>query len=161
MTVKLFIEIPKGSHNKYEVDEETGELKLDRVLYGTAQFPFEYGFIKGTKGEDGDPLDALMLSTFPTFPGCAVEAEVIGYLEMEDEGGVDHKVVTVPKAKLDPRWAHIKDVTDLPEALRNEIKDFFETYKRLEPNKWVKVSAFKPKEEAEKLVESATQKNAA
>ena len=153
MTVKVFVEIPRGSKNKYERDESTGQIMLDRALHGPAAFPFEYGFIEGTKGEDGDPLDAVLLVSFPTFPGCVVEAEVIGYLAMEDESGVDHKVILVPKAKLDPRWEHVKDISDLPEFTRKEIKEFFEIYKRLEPNKWVKVKDFKSRQEAEALVE--------
>jgi len=144
-----------GSKNKYEVDEESGELMLDRTLYGPNYFPFEYGFIKDTKGEDGDPLDVVLMASNPTFPGCVVKAEVIGYLEMEDEGGIDHKVIAIPTAKLDPRWAHIKSVADLTEHQRAEVKDFFETYKRLEPGKWVKLKEFKSKEEAEKLIEAA------
>ena len=155
MTVNVFVEIPKGSQNKYEQDEETKELKLDRALYGPAAFPFEYGYIQGTKGEDGDPLDVVLLTTFPTFSGCVVEAEVIGYLEMEDEGGIDHKVVAVPTEKIDPRWKEVRELNDLKEAQRNEIKEFFETYKRLEPNKWVKVQDFKPREEAVQLVEKS------
>lgn len=158
MKVKLFIEIPKGSKNKYERDEGTGELTLDRSLYGSEAFPFDYGFIQGTKGDDGDPLDAVLLVSNPTFPGCVVQAEVIGYLEMEDEGGVDHKVIAVPIAKVDPRMSHMKDVADLTEHQKAEIKNFFETYKLLEPNKWVKVKEYKSREEAEKLVEKATEK---
>ncbi|MBI2573792.1 MAG: inorganic diphosphatase [Candidatus Wildermuthbacteria bacterium] len=153
MTITIFVEIPKGSHNKYELDEKSGRIKLDRVLHGPVHFPFEYGSIEGTKGEDGDPLDAVLLSSSPTFPGCLVKAEAIGYLQMEDEGGVDHKIVAVPVAKIDPRFAHVQDAKDLTEHQRAEIKEFFETYKRLEPNKWVKVTDFKSKEEAEAIVQ--------
>lgn len=152
MTIKVFVEIPKGSKNKYEVDEKTGEIILDRVLYGSGVFPFEYGYIKGSKGQDGDPLDVVLLTSNPTFPGCVVEAEPIGYLEMEDENGIDHKVLAVPLANIDPRFSHVKEAQDLTEHQRAEIKDFFETYKRLEPNKWVKVKDFKQKEDAEKLI---------
>mgnify|MGYP001032707580 CR=1 FL=1 len=155
MTIKVFVEIPKGSKNKYERDEDTGQIMLDRTLYGSGVFPFDYGFIQGTKGEDGDPLDAVLLVTNPTFPGCVVQAEVIGYLEMEDEGGIDHKVLVVPAKKVDMRWEDVQDVGDLSEHQRNEIKDFFETYKRLEPGKWVKLQDFKSKKEAEKIVEEA------
>lgn len=155
MTIKVFVEIPKGSKNKYEKNEETGKIMLDRTLYGSHTFPFEYGFIEGTKGQDGDPLDVVLLISNSTFPGCVVEAEPIGYLEMEDEGGVDHKVVAVPTAKIDPRVAHLTDIADLTSHQKAEIKDFFETYKRLEPNKWVKVKDFKSKEEAEKLIAEA------
>ncbi len=158
MKVRLFIEIPKGSKNKYERDEGTGEIMLDRSLYGSESFPFDYGFIQGTQGEDGDPLDAVLLVSNPTFPGCVVQAEVIGYLEMEDEAGVDHKVIAVPIAKVDPRMSHMKDVADLTEHQKAEIKNFFETYKLLEPNKWVKVKEFKSRQEAEELVKKATEK---
>ncbi len=159
MQIKVFVEIPKGSQNKYERDEETGEIVLDRTLYGPNYFPFEYGFIQGAKGEDGDPLDAILLTSHPTFPGCIVKAEPIGYLEMEDEGGIDHKIVAVPIEKLDPRWREVKDIKDLGAHQRAEIKEFFETYKRLEPNKWVKVTDFKSREEAEKLIEKAQVKS--
>ncbi|HEX9722507.1 MAG TPA: inorganic diphosphatase [Candidatus Paceibacterota bacterium] len=155
MTIKVFVEIPKGSQNKYERDEETGEIVLDRVLYGPHYFPFEYGSIPGTKGEDGDPLDVVLLCSHPTFPGCVVQARVIGYLAMEDEKGIDHKIIAVPVEKIDPRWAEVSDIQDLGSHQRAEIKEFFETYKRLEPNKWVKVTDFKSKEEAEKIVEKA------
>lgn len=153
--IKVFVEIPKGSQNKYERDKETGEMILDRTLYGPHYFPFEYGFIKDTHGEDGDPLDAVLLTSHPTFPGCVVASEPIGYLEMEDESGIDHKIIAVPVEKIDPRWSHVKDVKDLGAHQRAEIKEFFETYKRLEPNKWVKVTDFKPRQEAEKLIEKA------
>jgi inorganic pyrophosphatase len=155
MEIKVFVEIPKGSQNKYERDEETGEIMLDRTLYGPHYFPFEYGFIQGTKGEDGDPLDVVLLTSHATFPGCVVKARAIGYLEMEDEGGVDHKVVAVPVEKIDPRWAEVNDIADLGAHQRAEIKEFFETYKRLEPNKWVKVTDFKPAAEATQLIEKS------
>lgn len=151
----VFVEIPKGSFNKYEFDEELGGLKLDRSLYGSLYFPFEYGFVKDTLGKDGDPLDCILISTFPTFPGCYVSARVIGLLEMEDEGGIDHKILSLPTEKIDPRLSHIKELKDLPEHLKKEIRDFFENYKNLEPGKWVKLKDFKPKQEAEKLIKEA------
>lgn len=155
MTIKVFVEIPKGSKNKYELDKKTNQIVLDRTLYGSQVFPFEYGFIEGTLGEDGDPLDVVLLASNPSFPGCVVEAEPVGYLQMEDESGIDHKVIAIPTKKIDPRWSHIKDVADIPEAQKAEIKNFFETYKLLEPGKWVKVKDFKTKAEAEKLIEKA------
>ena len=153
MQINVFVEIPKGSRNKYEVDEETGKIVLDRALYGPEVFPFDYGFIEGTLGEDGDPVDVVLLVTNPTFPGCVVKAEVIGYLEMEDEKGIDNKVLAVPTEKLDPRWKDIRDIADLSEEQKAEIRDFFENYKKLEPNKWVKLQDFKPKADAEELIE--------
>lgn len=155
MELTAIIEIPKGSKNKYEVDEKTGDIMLDRVLYGSEQFPFEYGYIKDTIGEDEDPMDVVLLTSNPTFPGCVVRIVPVGYLEMEDESGIDHKVIAVPVAKVDPRWSHVVDIKDLTEHQLKEIKNFFETYKILEPNKWVKVQGFKSKKDAEKLIVEA------
>ncbi|MDP4009290.1 MAG: inorganic diphosphatase [bacterium] len=158
MEIKILVEIPKGSCNKYEKDEETGEMILDRALHSSVYYPFEYGSVQETRGEDGDPLDAVLFATFPTFPGCVVKASVIGYLEMEDEGGIDHKLLAVPVKKVDPRWAHIQDVSNLTDHQRAEVKEFFEIMKRLEPGKWVKLKEFKSREEAEQLVEDAKQR---
>lgn len=153
--ILVFVEIPKGSFQKYEFDEELGGIKLDRSIYGPMYFPFEYGFVKDTLGQDGDPLDCVLLSNFSTFPGCLVWARPIGILEMEDEEGIDHKLLALPDVKIDPRVSHIKDVEDIPEYTRRELKEFFEVYKRLEPGKWVKIKDFKNKKEAEKLVAEA------
>jgi len=158
LKVIVFVEIPKGSFQKYEFDEELGGIKLDRMLYSPMYFPFEYGFIKDTLGEDGDPLDCILISTFPTFPGCLVGGRVIGLLEMEDEGGIDHKIIVLPEEKIDPRMAHIKELKDLPEHTKKEIKEFFENYKNLEPGKWVKLKDFKNKDAAEKLVKEARER---
>jgi len=154
MKIKVFVEIPKFSRQKFEFDEELQKIKLDRTLYGPMYFPFEYGSIKETLGEDGDPLDVVLLSSFPTFPGCIVESEVVGFLEMEDEAGVDTKIIAVPKEKIDPRIP-IKEIGDIPEHIKKEIKEFFETYKNLEPEKWVKLKDFKSKTEAEKMIEES------
>jgi inorganic pyrophosphatase len=155
MEILIFIEIPKNSKLKFEFDEKLGGIKLDRVLYGSNYFPFEYGFIKGTKGKDDDPLDVILLSSFSTFPGCLIKARVIGVLEMEDEKGIDDKILAVPVEKVDPRFSEIKNISDLSSHLKLEIKEFFETYKRLEPGKWVKLKDFKSKEEAEKIIKEA------
>lgn len=148
MEIKIFVEIPKGSHQKYEFNEETGQIELDRTIYGPVSFPFEYGHIKNTLADDGDPLDALILTNEPTFPGCVVNSKVIGMLIMEDEGGIDNKIIAVPVSKINPAYAHINDVFDLTDYERDSIKEFFEIYKRMEPNKWVKVKGFTGKEEA-------------
>jgi inorganic pyrophosphatase len=158
MEVLVFVEIPKGSNLKFEFDEKLKAIKLDRVLYGPNYFPFEYGFIIGTQGKDGDPLDCILLSSFPTFPGCIVKARVIGLLEMEDEEGIDTKILAVPAEKIDPRFKEIQNIQDLNEHTKKEIKEFFETYKRLEPGKWVKLKEFKGKEEAEALVKNSFSK---
>lgn len=158
MEINIFVEIPKGSFQKYEYDEDLKAIKLDRTLYSPMYFPFEYGFIKGTLGEDGDPLDVVLLATNPTFPGCIVKARPVGLLEMEDEAGIDTKIIAVPDTKIDPRFANINDIDDLPEHTKKEIKEFFENYKNLEPGKWVKLKDFKPKEEAEKIIEEAKER---
>lgn len=156
--ILIFIEIPKGSKVKYEFDEKLKAIKVDRFLYGPNYFPFEYGFVMETKGEDGDPLDAVVLSKESTFPGCIIKARPIGVLEMEDEEGVDHKILAVPSEKIDPSFKEIEDVKDLTEFQKAQIKEFFETYKRLEPGKWVKLKDFKGKEEAQKLIEKAKER---
>ena len=158
MEILIFIEIPKNSKVKFEFDEKLKAIKLDRVLYGPNYFPFEYGFIKETLGEDGDPLDCVLISSESTFPGCLVKARSIGILEMEDEEGIDNKILAVPLEKIDPNFKEIEDVSDLPSHLKIKIKEFFETYKRLEPEKWVKLRDFKRREEAEKLIEEAKKK---
>lgn len=130
MEVLAFIEIPRGSRNKYEVDHTTGRLRLDRVLYSSVHYPTDYGFIIDTLGEDGDPLDILVLVQEPTFPGCLVPARPVGGLDMHDEKGSDFKVLAVPLG--DPRYAHVKKFSDLGEHWPSEIETFFATYKLLE-----------------------------
>jgi len=153
MKMNIFIENPKGTSNKYELDKETGKIMLDRSLYSSVFWPFEYGFIENTLSEDGDPLDVVVLVNEPTFPGCVIPSKIIGMLDMEDESGIDYKIIAVPDDKIDPRFKHINSIDDLTEHQKKEIQEFFETYKRLEPNKWVKVVGFKSKEEAEKIIE--------
>lgn len=153
MEIKIFIEIPKGSRQKYELNEETGQIELDRTIYGPVYFPFEYGYIKNTLADDGDPLDALILTNEATFPGCTVLARIVGMLVMEDESGIDNKILAVPVSKINPAYSHINDISDLTDYEKNLIKEFFEVYKRMEPNKWVKVEGFADKERAIKEVE--------
>ena len=129
-TVAVYVEIPKGSRNKYEYDVETGRLVLDRMLFTAMQYPADYGFIEGTLAEDGDPLDAMVLVGEPTFPGCTIRARPIALFRMRDEKGADEKVLCVPLR--DPQWSELRDLEDIPEALRNEIDHFFRVYKDLE-----------------------------
>lgn len=152
--LKFFIEIPAGSSVKYEVDEDTGELVADRFLFTSEVYPANYGFIKETKAEDGDPADIVLLASQTLIPGCVVRGKIIGMLEMEDEEGIDHKFVGVPIQKVDPVYGSWEDITDIPEALRNRIKHFFETYKTLEPGKWVKVRNWIGEKEALKKLET-------
>lgn len=124
------IEIPRGSTNKYEVDQESGVIKLDRVLFSPLFYPFDYGYIPQTHYLDGDPLDVLVLVSHPTFPGCVIEASPIGVLEMRDEKGPDEKVLCV--AKKDPRYGYRTSLDQLNEHTTKEIMHFFEVYKDLE-----------------------------
>ncbi|MFI6870661.1 inorganic diphosphatase [Nocardia sp. NPDC050406] len=153
MEFDVTIEIPRGQRNKYEVDHETGRVKLDRYLYTPMMYPADYGFIENTLGSDGDPLDCMVLLPEPVFPGVLVEARPVGVLLMSDEAGGDEKVVAVPAG--DKRWDHIQDVEDIPEFQRKEIAHFFERYKDLEPGKWVKVEGWEGRAKAESLVTEA------
>jgi inorganic pyrophosphatase len=130
---EVIVEIPQGSRNKYEVDHDTGEIWYDRHLFSTTVYPTEYGFFPDTLAEDGDPLDALILLEDPTFPGCHIKIRPVAVLEMSDEAGRDLKVLCVPAGDI--RWAHLKDLDDVPGHLLAEIKHFFEIYKDLEPGK--------------------------
>jgi inorganic pyrophosphatase len=152
-TYDAVIEIPKGSRNKYEVDHETGRVFLDRVLYTTFVYPTDYGFFENTLGDDGDPLDVLVLTQYPLFPGVGVKVRPVAVFHMTDDGGGDAKVLAVP-AK-DPRWDHIQDLADVPEFTKKEIEHFFEHYKDLEPGKWVKTEGWEGAEAAEAIIAKA------
>jgi inorganic pyrophosphatase len=134
------IEIPKGQRNKYEMDHETGRIRLDRMLFTSTRYPADYGFIEDTLADDGDPLDALVLLEEPTFPGCLIRCRAIGMFRMRDEKGADDKVLCV--AATDPRMAHLRDITDVPEFDQLEIQHFFEVYKALEPGKEVEAATW-------------------
>lgn len=143
----VLVEIPGGSRNKYEVDHETGRLRLDRMLFTATRYPSDYGYIEGTLGQDGDPLDALVLLDEATFPGVLIRCRAIGMFHMRDEAGGDDKVMCVPAH--DPRKASLQDLTDIPDFDRLEIQHFFETYKDLEPGKSVEGVMWVGREEAE------------
>jgi inorganic pyrophosphatase len=153
--INVVIEIPKGSHNKYEYDEEDHEIHLDRVYHSAVFSPTDYGFIPETRSEDGDHLDILVLLSEPTFPGCVMKVRPVAILDMEDESGIDWKVIGV--AVKDPHSKNIKDLEDIEEHLKNEIKNFFEIYKTLEEGKWVKVKEWHGKEEALKRIKEASE----
>jgi len=153
MDIEVVIEIPKGSRNKYEMDHETGAIWLDRHLFTATTYPADYGFVDRTLGEDGDPLDALVLLEEPTFPGCHIRARPVGVFWMQDEAGGDAKILCVPAG--DPRWAHVRDLEDLSDHLRSEIRHFFEIYKALEPNKDSDVRDWEGLAAAEAEIEAA------
>jgi inorganic pyrophosphatase len=150
------IEIPKGHRNKYEVDHETGRIRLDRLLFTAMSYPADYGYVEDSLGEDGDPLDALLLLEEPTFPGCLVRARPIGMFHMRDEAGGDDKILCVPAG--DPRQAHITELDQISEFDRLEIQHFFETYKDLEPGKSVEGAHWAGREEAEACITQAIER---
>jgi inorganic pyrophosphatase len=127
------IEIPKGSRNKYEYDPTLGAIKLDRVLYSSLHYPSDYGYFVDSLGEDGDPLDALVLVWEPTFPGCLIKVKPVGLFKMFDEKGQDDKVLCVPVS--DPLWNHVATLKDVPPHLLKEFEHFFTVYKDLEQKK--------------------------
>lgn len=155
ITVDVVIEIPKGSRNKYEYDGEKKAIKLDRMLFSAVHYPSDYGFIPETLGEDGDPLDALVLVSEPTFPSCLIESKPIGLFKMWDEKGADEKILCVPIG--DPYWNHIEELEDLPPHLLKEIEHFFSVYKDLEEKK-IGIDGWADRDQAIKIIEKAKQR---
>ena len=150
--VNGIIEIPRGSRAKYEIDKESGLIKLDRVIYASMYYPLNYGFIPQTLGEDGDPLDIVVLTQVSVVPLCLIPSKVIGVMEMVDRGEADEKIIAV--AEQDPSVSHIENVEDLPAHLLSELRHFFENYKTLE-NKKVVINDFLPKERAFSVIEAS------
>lgn len=150
--VNLIVEIPMGSQNKYEIDKDTGLLKLDRVLYSPFHYPGDYGFIPRTLGQDGDPLDGLVLIKFSTYPLTLMAVRPVGVLRMVDSGDNDEKVLCVPVDDVRHDDAHA--LTDVPQAVQNEIAHFFETYKHLEGKK-VKINGWGDTQEAKKIIQES------
>ena len=153
MEFDVVIEIPRGSRNKYEVDHDSGLIRLDRTLFTSTVYPADYGFVPDTLGEDGDPLDALVLVLEPTFPGCLIRSRPIGMFRMRDENGPDDKILCVPAS--DPRQEHLQDLHHLPEFDRLEIEHFFLIYKQLEPGKCVEGQSWAGRKAAEAEVEAS------
>jgi inorganic pyrophosphatase len=146
------VEIPKGSRNKYEFDHDLGAIKLDRFLFSSMVYPTDYGFIPDTLGLDGDALDAMVCVSEPTFPGCVIAVKPIGLFKMEDDKGIDDKVVCVPLS--DPGWNKLETLDDLPQQLQDEIAHFFSVYKDLEQKK-VRVDGWYSREDALEEIEAA------
>ena len=147
MQFDVTIEIPKGQRNKYQIDHETGRIYLDRYLYTSMGYPADYGFIEDSLGEDGDPLDALVLLPESVFPGVIITARPVGMLQMVDDAGGDDKVLCVPAS--DPRWDPVTDIADVPSFELEAIKHFFAHYKELEPGKYAKAGDWANREAAE------------
>ena len=164
--VNVIIEVPMGSEPiKYELDKDSGAIFVDRFLHTAMTYPCNYGFIPHTLSEDGDPTDVLVVGRRPLMPGCVVGARPVGVLLMEDEKGFDEKIIAVPATRLHPFFHEVKEYTDLPEILREQIQHFFEHYKDLEKGKWVKVLGWGDKAKAVELIragiENAKKKKAA
>ena len=156
MEFDVVIEIPKGTRNKYEIDHESGRIRLDRMLFTATVYPEDYGFIENTLGEDGDPLDALVLLDEPTFPGCLILCRAVGMFRMSDEKGGDDKVLCVPAH--DPRKTKLQDLPDIEHFELLEIAHFFETYKDLEPGKSVEGATWVGRDEAYAEIERSRER---
>jgi inorganic pyrophosphatase len=148
----VLVEIPTGSRNKYEYDPALGGIVLDRRLFTSMSYPADYGFIEGTLGEDGDPLDALVLVGDPTFPGCRIRARPVGVFYMTDEKGSDEKIICT--SLHDPAWLHVQDIDDLQPGYRDEVEHFFQVYKDLEKKKTA-TEGFGDRAEAIVVIEAA------
>ena len=151
--IDVFVEIPRGSRQKYELDKTTGRIRLDRVLFSSVHYPADYGFVVDTLAGDGDPLDALVVVEEPTFPGCILPSRAIGTLLMRDDKGRDEKIVAVPTG--DPRFDEVRDLRDLPKHWLREIENFFATYKELEDKKPPKISGWRGAAEAWRVITKA------
>ncbi len=156
LTFDMTVEIPRGTKNKYEMDHITGRIRLDRTLFTSTQYPYDYGFIEGTLGEDGDPLDAMVIVSEPTFPGCLIECRAVAMFQMQDEMGGDDKVLCIPTA--DTRNDYLDDLDDIPEYMLLEIEHFFTVYKDLEPGKSVEGATWVGRAEAEREIEASRQR---
>jgi len=160
--LNVIIEVQIGGEPiKYEMDKEAGTLFVDRFLYTPMRYPGNYGFVPHTLSDDGDPIDVLIANTRPIVPGAVINVRPIGVLRMEDDGGMDEKIIAVPSSKITKRYVKVENYTDLPQITLDQIKHFFEHYKDLEPGKWVKVLGWGDVVEAKKLiVESIERYNA-
>ena len=153
--INAIIEIPYGSSVKYELDKESGAVFVDRVMASAVFYSANYGFIANTLADDGDPVDILVLNEYPIQAGAVIPCRLIGVLVMEDESGMDEKLLALPTSKVDARYEDIKSLDDVPKATLAKIKNFFETYKILEKDKWVKVQDFKDTKAAVEILEKA------
>jgi inorganic pyrophosphatase len=156
--VNVVVEISIGSQIKYEYNKDLGIIAADRFLYTAFTYPFNYGFIPGTWSEDEDPLDIVVIASQPVATGTMLECRIIGILNTEDEEGGDAKLIALPKAKIDPTYAEIETIDDLPDHLKNKIQHFYENYKTIEPGKWVKVTGWGSKEDAIKEVNACIER---
>lgn len=154
--VNVVIEIAANSYAvKYEIDKDTSLLNVDRFMPTAMHYPCDYGFIPNTLSEDGDPVDVLVLTPLPVQPGCVLRARIVGMLTMEDESGIDNKLIALPIKKICAQYAHINTLDDISPVMLESIKHFFENYKGLEQGKWVKVGGYSGVEAAQKEIEDS------
>ncbi|MEP0518916.1 MAG: inorganic diphosphatase [Hyphomicrobiales bacterium] len=157
--INVIIEVPIGDEPiKYELDKDSGALFVDRFLFTPMRYPGNYGFVPHTLSDDGDPADVIVANTRPLMPGSVINCRPVGVLVMEDESGGDEKILAVPSSKLTQRYEHVKDHTDLPEITLKQIGHFFEHYKDLEPNKWVKVVGWEGSATAKRMLSEAVER---
>jgi len=156
--INVVIEIPKGSSIKYEVDDATGALFVDRKLFTSMVYPCNYGFIPQTREKDGDPVDVLVLGEDPVVPSAVIRSVPVGVLLTADEEGEDAKVVAVPVAKIDPAFSSVRELANVPQHIQDKIKHFFEHYKELEKNKFVKVTGWGDSSTAKKKIAEAVER---
>jgi len=156
--INVVVEIPKGSNIKYEIDDETGAIFVDRKLFTAMFYPCNYGFVPQTKEKDGDPVDVLVLGNDPVVPASVIRAIPVGVLITADEEGEDSKIVAVPIAKVDPSFSDVREISDVPQHIQEQIKHFFEHYKELEKGKYVKVKSWENKESAKKKISEALER---
>lgn len=151
--VNVVIEVPLGGEPiKYEIDKASGAMFVDRFLYTAMRYPCNYGFIPQTLADDGDPVDVMVVGNRPLFPGAVVAARPVGVLMMEDEAGLDEKILAVPSSRLTHYYEKVSDYRDLPDILIERIRHFFGHYKDLEPDKWVRIVGWEGREKAEALI---------
>lgn len=150
--MNAIIEVPENGFVKYEISKETGLLRVDRILHAPMAYPANYGYFPGTLGDDGDPLDCVVVCNAPLRPGVLIEVRPIGALMMEDQAGRDEKIICVPLDKIDPFYTGTEFIDQLPQILCSKIKYFFQHYKDLQPNSWSKVGEWVNREDADKII---------
>ncbi len=155
--INVIVETSKGSKEKYELDKKTGLLFLDRDLFGSMIYPGDYGMVPQTLCDDGDPVDVLILVSQPHLPGIIIPSRPVALMRMEDEKGKDDKVLCVPADNVDPSFKNIRDLEDVSEYLLAEIKNFFEHYKDLEPEKWVEIKGWEGKKSAQEFIQKSVE----
>jgi inorganic pyrophosphatase len=159
MITDMIVEIPYQSAIKYEYDEISNKMRCDRILHTAMAYPGNYGYFPNTLSGDGDPLDVLLISDYAIYPGTIINVKIIGVLQTEDEKGQDEKIIAVPTENIDPSYKNINDIKDLPVYTCNKIRHFFEHYKDMEPNKWVKIQNFEDSKKAEEIYKKSLQIN--